>query len=60
MKKVLMIASVAFMAVGFTSCEKCGHCDTSAGEGPEVCGTSSEIDDAEAACELVGGDWHND
>lgn len=58
MKKVFAVCAIAFMAAGFTSCKKCGHCDVNGVEGAEVCGNASEIDDAETACEAVGGDWH--
>jgi hypothetical protein len=61
MKKVFGIFAIALLAVGFTSCERCGQCETTAlgvtVTGDEICGDKDEIDDAKAACELIGGEW---
>jgi hypothetical protein len=47
---------IACIAVAFTSCKKCGHCDTSYGNGRDTfCG--DEYEDAKNACEQNGYAW---
>lgn len=61
MKKVFGLFAIALLGVGFTSCERCGQCETTAFGvtvlGDEICGDKEEIDDAKDACEALGGTW---
>lgn len=57
MKKVLLLAVVFSFGLSFTSCKKCSTCTYTAGgqtvTSPEVCGSSSEIDDYESQQEAA-------